>query len=197
MLITYFLTQLSMDGYTRLKSASKDQVINYGIKETDTDVFTPGISSLLMFIIWFSVIFTRKLSLGLDILGVFRIAYPDLLNSVLQLLGMILVFFGVIVANWSRLLRGVNSPNWGFKESSKLITNGPYRYIRHPSYTFYILVTTGLAILTQIWFVYLIIWGVGQYSKVADKEEEMLVLQFGEAYIEYRLRSKKFIPLVW
>ena len=186
-----------MDVYTKRGAETSEIITNHGISETDTDVFTPGISSLIMFILWISIIVTRKLSLGLDNLKYFIIEQPDYLHFILQLTGMTFVFLGVLLANWSRILRGVNSPNWGFKERSILITNGPYRYIRHPSYTFYILVCSGIAILTQIWFVYLLIFGVSRYTNVVKVEEKMLRLQFGAEYEDYQAHTKKFLPFIW
>lgn len=195
--IFYYATQLSMDIITRIRSDRSSIVFTHGIKETETDVFTPGISSLVMFILWFAIIITRDLYLGTESLPYFRINHPPFLNGFLQNTGIVLIFLGVIAANWSRILRGIHSPNWGFKKSTRLLTTGPYRFIRHPSYTFYILVTTALAILTQIWFVYILIFGVSRYSNVVKVEEEMLILQFGDEYKEYQSRTKKFIPLIW
>lgn len=197
LLVFYFVTQFTMDIISKIQSDPSSKVVNHGIKETETDVFTPGISSLMMFIIWFTIIVSRDLRLGTESLPYFRINHPVYLNGFLQITGIVLVLIGVISANWSRIIRGTHSPNWGFKEFSRLITNGPYRYIRHPSYTFYFLVTTGLALLTQVLFVYILIWGVIQYSKVVSIEEKMLILQFGDEYVKYQAQTKKFIPYIW
>ena len=122
LLIFYYMIQFSMDIISKSQSDPSSSVVNHGIKETETDVFTPGISSLVMFIIWFTVIITRDLYLGTESLPYFRINYPVYINDFLQIMGMVLVFLGVILANWSRIIRGMHSPNWGFKKSTILLT---------------------------------------------------------------------------
>ncbi|MHA2098854.1 MAG: methyltransferase family protein [Candidatus Kariarchaeaceae archaeon] len=197
MLILYYAIQFSFDGYTIRKRDTSEKITNHGISETDTGVVLPGISSLIMFILWFSIILSRKLYLGSDQTDYLQHQFPSFIGPLMQLIGMLLILTGVIIANWSRILRGINSPNWGFMQSSKLITNGPYKYIRHPTYTFYFLITLGLAILTQIWLIYFILLGLTGYSKVVSVEEGMLILQFGNEYLEYQSTTKKFIPFIW
>jgi protein-S-isoprenylcysteine O-methyltransferase Ste14 len=78
-----------------------------------------------------------------------------------------------------------------------LVTTGLYRYIRHPQYT-------GIFLFTLGWIVHwpsiitLILWPIliGAYAWLAKREERQAIEEFGEAYVDYAGRTKRFIPFV-
>jgi protein-S-isoprenylcysteine O-methyltransferase Ste14 len=77
-----------------------------------------------------------------------------------------------------------------------LVTEGPYRWVRHPMYTAFILLCISFSLLSANWF----IGGTGllAYSVVAairtPREERMMIQQFGDAYRSYMKRSGRFLP---
>ncbi|MFW9891170.1 MAG: methyltransferase family protein, partial [Candidatus Thorarchaeota archaeon] len=81
------------------------------------------------------------------------------------------------------------------KEDHKLITSGPYKSIRHPMYLGIFIYTLGIAlvasdILVFIFFMFSI-WV--NYRRI-PVEEQMMIDEFGEEYLEYMKRSGKLFP---
>ena len=82
-------------------------------------------------------------------------------------------------------------------EEQTLVTTGPYRYVRHPMYTALVTVGIGLTLLSAnlyfgLPFIALIVVVVFRIRK----EEEVMNETFGEEYIEYKKRTKRFIPYI-
>lgn len=69
-----------------------------------------------------------------------------------------------------------------------LITDGPYRYVRHPMYSAFLVFHISIFLVTKNWF-FGIIWIAGLtlflFLRIS-KEEEMLIEVFGEKYLEYK-----------
>jgi protein-S-isoprenylcysteine O-methyltransferase len=81
----------------------------------------------------------------------------------------------------------------------QLIESGPYRRLRHPSYTGALLAFYGLALCTQNW-VSLTIMTVGPTVAFLYRihvEEVALAGAFGERYREYMQRTARLIPAVY
>lgn len=111
-----------------------------------------------------------------------------------QLIGIVVTVSGYTLFSWSVLARGAYATSWEMPENQKLVTWGPYKYVRHPSYLAYFLLFTGL-FLTLINLAALIpCIAIPSYVAVATKEEEMLSRRFGAAYTEYQRKTGKFLP---
>jgi protein-S-isoprenylcysteine O-methyltransferase Ste14 len=81
------------------------------------------------------------------------------------------------------------------RQEHALVMNGPYRWIRHPLYSFGTLFFLGLSLVTARWSLALI--SVLAFILLAIRtriEEEKLVDFFGEEYRAYRRRTGKFFP---
>lgn len=102
--------------------------------------------------------------------------------------------FGYFLFTWSVLARGRYATSWKIPEDQRLVTWGPYRYVRHPSYLAYFILFTGL-LLTLLNLVALVPFiAVPGYLRIATVEEELLVKRFGDAYLEYQHKTGKFFP---
>jgi protein-S-isoprenylcysteine O-methyltransferase Ste14 len=111
-----------------------------------------------------------------------------------QLLGIILTIAGYVLFGWSVLARGAYATSWEMPQDQKLVTWGPYRYVRHPSYVAYFLLFIGL-FLTLINLAAMIpCIAIPGYVAVATKEEEMLTKRFGATYTRYQRETGKFLP---
>ena len=84
------------------------------------------------------------------------------------------------------------------RADQQVITTGPYRLVRHPSYTAGIMVNTGIAIALGSWLGSAIMFVLATlgYSYRIMVEERALAVQLGEPYREYIARTKRFIPYV-
>lgn len=109
------------------------------------------------------------------------------LGTALNLLGGLLIFRG-----WKLIYNEYWSKDTG---EGKLVTTGIYSYMRHPQYTGFILMTLGLLVhwatipLLVMWPLLII-----QYIRLAKKEEQEMITQFGDEYREYMEKVPRFIP---
>ena len=86
----------------------------------------------------------------------------------------------------------VVSPN------QQVIQTGPYRLVRHPSYTAAMLMFTGIGIALGNWISVAVLFLVHclLYGIRVSVEERALLETLGEPYRDYMARTKRFIPLV-
>jgi protein-S-isoprenylcysteine O-methyltransferase Ste14 len=82
------------------------------------------------------------------------------------------------------------------KTTHQLVTNGAYRWIRHPLYAFALLELAFLALLASNWFMlsFPLIGVVVFRWLVIPKEEANLIKVFGTQYEEYRQQTGALVP---
>jgi protein-S-isoprenylcysteine O-methyltransferase Ste14 len=91
--------------------------------------------------------------------------------------------------------------NWANVEDAQalpgqaLVTNGIYRYVRHPIYAGDALLLIGLELALNSWLVVLMCVPVLIFVKQALSEEALLAQAF-PGYAAYTKQSKRFIPFV-
>jgi protein-S-isoprenylcysteine O-methyltransferase Ste14 len=90
--------------------------------------------------------------------------------------------------NWSSTLE--------IHDSHQLVTNGIYQSIRHPMYAANWLMSLGQALLLANWIAgpAVIISFAFMYFLRVNKEEEMMIQQFGDSYKEYMTKTGRIIP---
>jgi protein-S-isoprenylcysteine O-methyltransferase Ste14 len=98
----------------------------------------------------------------------------------------------LIVQGWRVIYREYWSKDSG---EGKLVTDGIYARMRHPQYTGFLLMTFGLLVHWAT-LPLLIMWPllVRQYIGLAKKEEEEMIANFGQEYLNYMERTSRFIP---
>ncbi len=87
------------------------------------------------------------------------------------------------------------TPTSGTRREHKLVTNGIYRYIRHPLYTFGSSLFVAFGMMADNWFIATM--GIAAFIGVAirtPKEEANLIEKFGDEYREYMKRTGRFLP---
>ncbi len=105
--------------------------------------------------------------------------WPAMVGTLFSLGGVALIALG-----WHKIHR-----------ASGLVTEGIYRYIRHPQYV-------GIFLFTFGWLLHwpsvitLILWPflVAAYVGLALYEEKQMQKEFGEAYQQYARKTARFIP---
>jgi protein-S-isoprenylcysteine O-methyltransferase Ste14 len=126
--------------------------------------------------------------------------------SVTQVISWLLLIISLwFVIEGALLLRKARKPGivrvdeklFRFEQTTELVTNGIYKYIRHPLYSSLLLLTWG------IWFKQpgVITALIGLLSSVllwytARRDEQECLAWFGEEYREYMTRTKRLIPFV-
>ena len=88
---------------------------------------------------------------------------------------------------WSTTLR--------IQDRHDLITEGPYRWVRHPMYSALRLLFFGLSLISAVWpLLVLAVVMVPFFNRVVGKEEAMMIEQFGNEYRNYMGRTGRFLP---
>jgi protein-S-isoprenylcysteine O-methyltransferase Ste14 len=112
-------------------------------------------------------------------------------------LGAVL-FAGAIVLLWrSHAELGRNwTPTLGFRDEHTLITDGVYRYIRHPMYAAHLLWGIAQAMMLHNWIagLSLVVPVLPQYLLRVEDEEAMMIERFGTEYREYMQRTGRVLP---
>jgi len=81
------------------------------------------------------------------------------------------------------------------RKEHKLSTTGPYRFIRHPLYTFGTTFFLAFGLISDIWLIML--FGVFTFIVMAIRtpiEEANLIEKFGDEYREYMKRTGRYLP---
>jgi len=123
----------------------------------------------------------------------------QIVSGVLFFLSLLLVLSALVLLHWmgKRDAKRDDVPLLAFEKTTTLVTNGIYRFIRHPMYGSLMLFCWGLffkhpslagATLAISASIFLI-----ATSRVEEKEN---LNYFGEAYREYMKRTKRFIPFI-
>jgi protein-S-isoprenylcysteine O-methyltransferase Ste14 len=79
-------------------------------------------------------------------------------------------------------------------KNHKLVTWGPYKHSRHPSYLGYSLMFLGITALWSNILAVIPLAAIPGYVKVTSREEKLLELHFGNEYLEYKKKTGRFIP---
>lgn len=121
-----------------------------------------------------------------------RIVFP--FDSIAQAIGLTILAAGYVLFEWSIIARGRYAISWNMPEDHKLITSGPYRYVRHPSYLAYFLMFLGLALTWLNLLTIPSLIAVPGYYYGIDDEEKILIERFGDEYREYQEKTGRFFP---
>jgi protein-S-isoprenylcysteine O-methyltransferase Ste14 len=81
------------------------------------------------------------------------------------------------------------------QEGNTLVRSGPYRWVRHPLYSAFLVQAVGITLVTANWFVglmALLMWAGIAYR--TPLEEEKLIERHGDAYREYIAVTGRFLP---
>jgi protein-S-isoprenylcysteine O-methyltransferase Ste14 len=97
-----------------------------------------------------------------------------------------------------RALRGFYTVRLGVQAGHRVITDGPYRFVRHPGYSAHMLCMAGIslalgsliALALTILMLTILPWRIRH-------EEQMLTVEFGEEYRSYMDKTKRLIPFIY
>ena len=114
--------------------------------------------------------------------------------------GMVIMVTGVVLRGWSFYALGrYFTAVIKVSPDQPVVTKGPYRLLRHPSYAGGLLAEVGIAVAAANWVsvaVFAIAW-VGIIAWRIHIEETALQSAIGDRYRAYASHHKRLIPLVW
>ena len=116
------------------------------------------------------------------------------------LLGVAIACLGTVLRAWSILTLGTFFRRDVMVETGQaVIRKGPYRWLRHPSYTGTLVSTFGLALAFGSWVgavLALTIATLGHLPRIRVEEAELRE-GLGEAYTGYARTTARLVPHVW
>ncbi len=116
------------------------------------------------------------------------------------LLGVFLFCIGFFIRLWAiKTLGRLFTFEIGIRKEHQIIDEGPYQWIRHPSYTGYLLVILGMGFCYASLFCIIgtFLPALGFLILRIHAEEKMLMKYFEPAYVDYSHRTKKLIPFIF
>lgn len=122
-----------------------------------------------------------------------------LIPPIAYYVGIILIFGGLILRQWAIAVLGrFFTLTVKIQDGHTIVAQGPYRYIRHPSYSGLLITLIGMGLALQTWagvalniLVFAAVFGYRIYV-----EEKALNSALGGRYAEYSKRTKRLIPYV-
>ena len=129
----------------------------------------------------------------------FSVAHFALLPGWVFYPGIALMIGGIFLRQWSIAVLGrYFSILVSIQEGQTIVRKGPYRFIRHPSYTGALLILTGIGLAVQSWGALLVLWIIFAivYGYRIRVEEKVLVNRTGEEYSMYMKETKMLIPFI-
>jgi protein-S-isoprenylcysteine O-methyltransferase Ste14 len=122
-----------------------------------------------------------------------------LLPDWLYYVGIAVMGAGIAFRQWAIAVLGrYFSGVIGVQKEQKVVESGPYRLIRHPSYTGALIFLAGMGLAVESWAAVLVniaVFGV-VYGYRMIVEEKVLICELGNSYVEYMKKTKRVVPKI-
>lgn len=121
-------------------------------------------------------------------------------KSWISYIGIGILAMGGVILTYSRIKLGeYGGPKIVIEEEHKFVSDGIYKYVRHPMYLGFLLLFFGYSLsfrsfissFLTLTFLFMV------FKSRMDLEEELLTSRFGEAYISYLNQTKRLIPMLY
>jgi protein-S-isoprenylcysteine O-methyltransferase Ste14 len=120
--------------------------------------------------------------------------------QVLAVIGAAIIWVGLAVRLWAVVtLGGSFRTSVEVDPGQAVVSNGPYRWVRHPSYTGLLLIALGAGLGVANWLslaLCAVVPPLGMLPRIAVEEAEMTRV-LGAAYTSYQARTRRLVPGVW
>jgi len=118
----------------------------------------------------------------------------------LSIIGAILGALSLLLFVWVHLSLGkFFTYKIQIAENQELVRKGPYKHVRHPMYSAFILLHISVFLITYNWFI-AITWSFGLLVVLIfriRKEEQLILEKFGEIYSAYMKETRRFLPRIF
>lgn len=126
-------------------------------------------------------------------------SFPRSARLPLFVIGVLMIFLGSVLRRYCwRTLGEYFTGDVRARPDQPVISSGPYRLVRHPSYTAGMMMFIGIGLALGSWLslALLTIATIATYSYRVVIEERALLDTIGEPYGSYMKERKRFIPYV-
>jgi len=126
-----------------------------------------------------------------------RAMFATVLTSVI---GLVLMGLGLAVRSWAMVHLGrYFTVDVAVAADQRIVDTGPYRLVRHPSYTGLLLLAVGVGLCfgNIASFLVIAVPMIALMLKRMKVEEEVLTEALGNTYREYMARTQRLIPGIY
>ncbi len=126
----------------------------------------------------------------------FLLPYFKIIPIPYNFLGLPLIFVGMALAIWAdRLFKKRKTTVKPFEKPSLFITEGPFRFSRHPMYLGFVLTLFGLAfgLGNIVAFLAPVAMFITFELLFIPQEEKSMEKTFGQEYLEYKKRVRQWL----
>jgi protein-S-isoprenylcysteine O-methyltransferase Ste14 len=117
-----------------------------------------------------------------------------------RVLGVVVMWVGLVVRVWAVATLGRSfRTTVEVDPGQPVVSNGPYRWVRHPSYTGLLLIAAGFGLALGNWLsmVVCLVLPLPAILWRIHVEEAELTRVLGDAYRSYRARTTRLVPRLW
>jgi protein-S-isoprenylcysteine O-methyltransferase Ste14 len=114
--------------------------------------------------------------------------------------GLIVMWLGLAIRVWAIAeLGSAFRTTVEVDPGQAVVSNGPYRWVRHPSYTGLLLIVSGFGLAVGNWLALAVcvVMPLPALLRRIQVEEAELNLVLGDPYRAYQTRTKRLIPGLW
>lgn len=129
-------------------------------------------------------------------LGAFAMPY----GQIFALTGVVLFVAGLFLRWWAIITLGrFFTVDVVIENDHEVVERGPFRLVRHPSYTGVLLAFVGFALTLRNWAALLIVLVpiFAAFIRRMNVEEDALSRALGSRYADYMRRTKRLVPFVY
>jgi protein-S-isoprenylcysteine O-methyltransferase len=181
---TIFAFWLAMEGFASAVKRTRDRA----------NVRDRGSLLLIILFFWLGILLSFSLSFLLP-----QAAIPGN-HQLIFVVGLVLMLAG-IAFRWHAMsvLGRFFTVNVSIQEGHTLVETGPYRYIRHPSYTGALITEVGVGLALGNWasLLALLVFAGIAYAYRISIEEKALLAALGDPYRDYMRRTTRLIPYIF
>lgn len=121
-------------------------------------------------------------------------------SGVFTVVGIVVIWVGLAVRVWAVTTLGRSFRTFVEVDADQaVVTRGPYRWVRHPSYTGLLLVALGVGLGAGNWLslvVCAVVPPLGLLPRIAVEESELSRV-LGERYRAYQGATRRLVPGLW
>ena len=142
----------------------------------------------------------RHRGIYISIIVAFILARGATTPTYLLYLGLSLIVLGIIIRQYSILILGrYFTLSVKVASDQKVVSKGPYKYIRHPSYLGILVTELGVGVALGSWegTIFLLVASGSAIGYRIHVEEEALVSELGEDYVQYQKKTKRLLPFIF
>lgn len=148
-------------------------------------------------VLWLVIL--GSLAAGIYVVNHFAVgALPH--RDLWRLIGLVLFVSGIAVRWWAIVTLGrFFTVDVQIAPDHELVERGPFRAVRHPSYTGVLLAFVGFALSLANWGALLVIVLpiFAAFLRRMEVEEQALTAALGATYVNYMRRTKRLVPGVY